>query len=61
MLAGLTSVMLLAALSLDLHTGSYRQLLYPVIAEALALIGAVLTTRKPEQPISWGFAGTALL
>jgi signal transduction histidine kinase len=32
-----------------------------VIAEALALVGAVLTTRKPEQPISWGFATTALL
>ena len=25
------------------------------------LIGALLTTRKPEQRISWGFAGTALL
>jgi signal transduction histidine kinase len=60
-LASLTSVLLLAALVLDLHTGSYRQLLYLVIAEALALVGAVLTTRKPEQPISWGFATTALL
>jgi signal transduction histidine kinase len=58
---GLTSVLLLAALALDLHAGSYRQLLYPTIAEALALIAALLTTRKPEQPLSWGFAGTALL
>lgn len=61
LLAGLTSVVVLAALALDLHTGSYRQLLYLVSAEALTLIGALLTTRKPEQPISWGFAGTALL
>jgi two-component system, NarL family, sensor kinase len=61
LLGGLTSVLLLAALALDLHTGSYRQLLYVVIAETLTLIGALLTTRKPEQPISWGFGATALL
>jgi signal transduction histidine kinase len=61
LLAGLTSALLLATLALDLHTGSYRQLLYLVNAVALMLIGALLTTRKPEQRISWGFAGTALL
>ena len=51
----------MAALAFDLHTGSYRQLLYLMIDGALALGGVLLTTRKPEQPISWGFAGTALL
>ena len=61
MLAGLTSALLLATLALDLHTGSYRQLLYLVNAVALMLVGALLTTRKPEQRISWGFAVTALL
>jgi signal transduction histidine kinase len=61
LLGGLTSALLLATFALDLHTGSYRQLLYLATAAALALIGALLTTRKPEQPISWGFAGTALL
>jgi signal transduction histidine kinase len=61
LLGGLTSALLVAALAFDLHTGSYRQLLYLVPAGALALGGVLLTTRKPEQPISWGFAGTALL
>ena len=61
MLGGLTSALLVAALAFDLHTGSYRQLLYLVIAGALTLVGVLLTTRKPEQAISWGFAGTALL
>ena len=59
-LAGFTSLLLLAAFALDLRTGSYRQLLYVTIAAALMLLGALLTTRKPEQPISWGFAVTAL-
>ena len=60
MLASLTTVLLVAALALDLNTGSYRQLVYLLSTQVLALIGALLTTRKPEQPISWGFAGTAL-
>jgi len=61
LLAGLTSVLLLAALALDLRTGSDRQLLYLTITAALTLLGALLSTHKPEQPISWGFAVTALL
>src|SRR5262249_57985022 len=28
---------------------------------ALTALGALLTTRKPEQPISWGFLATAFL
>ena len=54
-------MLVVAALALNLHTGSYRQLLYLSGTGVLTLIGALLTTRKPEQPISWGFAGTALL
>src|SRR5262245_43083747 len=54
LLTGLTSALLLVALGLDLRTGSYRQLLYVLIAVALTALGALLTTRKPEQPISWG-------
>ena len=54
-------MLVLTALVLDLHTGSYRQLLYLVTAEAVALLGVFLTTRKPEHPIAWGFAATALL
>jgi signal transduction histidine kinase len=54
-------LLVVTALVLDLHTGSYRQLLYLVIAEAVALLGVLLTTRKPEHRIAWGFAATALL
>src|SRR5215471_2753669 len=61
LLSGLTAVLLLAALALDIRTGSYRQLLYLTITAALAALGALLTSRKPEQRISWGFAATALL
>src|SRR5581483_2878995 len=61
LLAALTSLLLLAALALDVRTGSYRQLLYLTIAAALMLLGGLMTTRKPEQPISWGFAATAFL
>ena len=59
-LAGLASALLLIALGLDLHTGSYRQLNFLLSTAALAGIGFVLTTRKPEQAISWGFAVTAV-
>jgi signal transduction histidine kinase len=60
-LAALSSTLVVAALGLDLSTGSYRQLLYLVISGALVLMGVLLTTRTPEQPIAWGFAATALL
>jgi signal transduction histidine kinase len=60
-LGALASAIVVAALGLDLHTGSYRQVLYLVIAEALVLLGVLLTTRKPEHPIAWGFAATGLL
>ena len=56
LIGGLTSVLLIAALVLDVRTGSYQQLLYLAIAGALTCLGALLTTRMPEHPISWGFA-----
>ncbi len=61
LLGGLTSVLLVAALVLDVRTGSYQQLLYLPSVVALICLGALLTTRMPEHPISWGFAATGLL
>ena len=60
-LGGATSVLILGALALDIETGSYQQLLYLAIAQALTCLGVLLTTRKPEHPISWGFAVTGFL
>ena len=57
----MTTALLLGALALDLHTGSYRQLLYLAIGLAMTCLGVLLTTRKPEHPISWGFAATGFL
>jgi two-component system, NarL family, sensor kinase len=59
-LVGATSLLVMTAFALDVHTGSYRQLLYLAIAQVLALLGVLLTTRRPEQRISWGVAATAL-
>jgi signal transduction histidine kinase len=61
LIGGLTSVLLVAALVLDVRTSSYQQLLYLASAGALTWLGALLTTRMPEHPISWGFAATGLL
>jgi signal transduction histidine kinase len=55
-----SSVACLTALALDLHTGTYRTLAYVGVAEALALMGIVLTTRMPEHRISWVLAISAL-
>jgi hypothetical protein len=56
----LSSVACMTALALDLHTGTYRTLAYVGVAEALALMGIVLTTRIPEHRISWVLAISAL-
>ena len=61
LIGGLTSVLLVAALVLDVRTASYQQLLYLASTGALACLGTLLTTRMPEHPISWGFAATGLL
>ena len=60
MLAAGTLMLVWAAVGLNVHTGSYRQLIYAFSATSLALLGALLTTRRPEHPISWVLAGTAL-
>ena len=55
-----TSVVFACALALDLHTGTYGTLLYLGVNGILALIAAVLTTRRPENAISWVLALTAV-
>ena len=60
-LGGLTLLLLLGTLALDIYTGSYRQLLYIGVGLAMTCLGVLLTTRKPEHPISWGFAATGFL
>ena len=57
---GLTSALLLASLVLDLDTGSYKTLAYLGATAVLALIGLLLTTRRPDHPISWVLAFMAL-
>ena len=52
----LTSAVLVAALALDLHTGTYKALAYLGGNLVLAFIGVLLTTRRPEHPISWVLA-----
>jgi signal transduction histidine kinase len=56
----LTSVAFVVALALDLHTGTYKTLFYLGGNVVLALIGLLLTTRRPEHPISWLLAIMAL-
>ena len=57
---GLTSALLVAALGLDLHIGAYKTLPYLGASLVLALLGVLLTTRRPEHPISWVLAAMAL-
>jgi signal transduction histidine kinase len=49
-----------AALALALHAGSYKTLSYLGVNVVLALIGVLLTSRRPEHPISWVLAIVAL-
>jgi hypothetical protein len=55
----LTSAALVSALALDLYTGTYNTLIYLGASVVLALIGLLLTTRRPEHPVSWILAITA--
>ena len=54
-----TSAALLAAVVLDLRAGSYGAFLYLAVAGVLALIGVLLTTRRPDHRIAWVLALTA--
>ena len=56
----LSSAGFVVALALDLHTGTYKTLVYLGGNVVLALIGLLLTTRRPEHPISWVLAIMAL-
>jgi len=58
-LFALTSAAFVAALALDLRTGAYKTLPYLGVNVVLALIGVLLTTRRPEHPISWVLAISA--
>jgi signal transduction histidine kinase len=56
----LTSTAVVAALALDVQSGSYKNVVYLGVNVVLALIGLLLTTRRPEHPISWVLAITAV-
>jgi len=56
----LATAAFLAALALDLHTGTYTTVVFAGPAAVLAVIGVLLTTRRPEHPVSWVIAGFAL-
>ena len=49
-----------AALALDLANGTVKQVVYLGVDVVLALIGLLLTTRRPEHRISWVLAIMAL-
>ena len=56
-----TTLALAVALALALAAGGYSTLVYAGVDEALAVIGALLTTRRPEHPVSWVIAVAALV
>ncbi len=55
-----TCAVVVVALALDLHTGTYKTLSYLGVNVVLGLIGVLLTSRRPEHPISWVLAIIAL-
>ena len=55
-----TTLLCVGAFALELHTGRYGTLVYVATPLALALIGLLLTTRRPENAVSWVLAGSAL-
>jgi signal transduction histidine kinase len=56
----LTSTAAVAALALDVQSSSYRNTVFVGGNVVIALIGLLLTTRRPEHPISWVLVVTAL-
>jgi signal transduction histidine kinase len=52
----LTVTLLGAALALDVRSSSYKTVIYLGANLVLALIALLLTTRRPEHPISWVLA-----
>jgi signal transduction histidine kinase len=56
----LTCTVLVLALGLDIAAGTYKTFPYLGVNVVLALIGVLLTTRRPEHRISWVLAIMAL-
>ena len=56
-----TTLAIAVALALALTAGGYSTLVYAGVDEALAVIGVLLTTRRPAHPVSWLIAGAALV
>ena len=56
----LTCTVFVVALALDVATGTYKTVPYLGVNVVLALIGVLLTTRRPEHRISWVLAIMAL-
>jgi signal transduction histidine kinase len=56
----LTAAALAAGFALDLHLGAYSALGYNFVDVVIALIAVLLTTRRPEHPISWVLVLTAI-
>ena len=49
----LTSAAFLVAVALDVDAGAYKTLPYLGLNVVIALIGLLLTTRRPQHRISW--------
>jgi signal transduction histidine kinase len=57
----LTTVACASALVLDLRAGTHSTIAYVLVAQALALLALLLTTRMPEHRVSWVLAISALV
>ena len=55
-----TSLLCVVSAVLDVRVGKDATLIYVAVAQVLALIGLLLTDRRPENRISWVFAVSAL-
>ena len=55
-----TTLVCLLAAAVDWHAGRARSLVYVGVAEVLALLGVLLTTRMPQHRISWVIAAGGL-
>ena len=58
-LFALTASIYLVTLGIDVRAGNYS-LLYPAVSMSFAVLGVLLTTRRPEHRVSWLFAITGL-
>ena len=54
-----TASIYLVTLGIDVRAGNYS-LLYPAVSMSFAVLGVLLTTRRPEHRVSWLIAITGL-